>query len=189
VWRNDGLVVNTSGAEFTEESIERVLLEQEVIARIPGIVKESIEKGRKHRIVFVSSVADAEYLATIVPNSKAVSALTKPQERADILTRFKAGEIQTVFNVGVLTIGFDFPALDTIIIARPTMSLSLYMQMIGRGIRLSEGKVDCAVVDMCGNYNRFGEIETIEYKQLPYGQKLWVLMNKGQVLSNVKLKP
>lgn len=184
-WDDGALKVNTTGAEYTEESIDRALIDQGVIRRIPNIVEDSIAKGRKHRLVFVSSVADAEYLAGRSPDSACVSAETKSKVREEILEQFKSGKIKTVYNVGVLTIGFDFPALDTIIIARPTMSLALYMQMIGRGIRLSEGKVDCAVVDMCGNYNRFGEIESIHYRVNAKG--LWELANKDRVLSNVKI--
>ena len=187
-WDNGGLAVNTTGAEFSDESVERAMIDQEIMKKIPPIIQQSIDKGRKHRIVFVSSINDAEYLEGRVPDSAVVSSYTKKKEREEILGKFKAGEIKTVFNVGVLTIGFDFPALDTIIIARPTMSLALYMQMIGRGIRQSEGKEDCAVVDMCGNYNRFGEIEKIEYRQQEFGQQLWELVNDGKVLSNVKLK-
>ncbi len=185
MWDNGKLVPNTTGAEFSEESIDNAIIEQKIIERIPRIVADSIKKGRKHRIVFVKKVEDAKRLASIVPDSEYVSALTKKKERKSIITLFKAGEVKTVFNVGVLTIGFDFPALDTIIIARPTKSLALYMQMIGRGIRLFEGKEDCAVVDMCGNYSRFGIIEDIHYR-INITNK-WELANKNKLLSNVKM--
>lgn len=187
-WTNEGLKVNSTGAEFSDDSVDRAMVDQEVITRIPGIVRQARDKGQKHILVFVNSIADAEYLTTVVQSSAAVSSQTKKKEREELIEKFRAGEIQTVFNVGVLTTGFDFPELDTIIIGRPTMSLALYMQMIGRGIRLAPGKTHCSVVDMCGNYNRFGKIETIEYRQQP-GGRLWELVNDGKVLSNVKLKP
>jgi len=184
-WSNGDLRVNTTGAEYTETSMDFAMQAQKVHERIPGIIKQSIEKGRKHRIVFVKNVTDAIDLAQKVPDSACVHAGTGKKERENILNSFKAGKIKTVFNVGVLTIGFDFPALDTIIIARPTMSLALYMQMIGRGIRLSEGKTDCAVVDMCGNYKRFGKIEDIRYQTDFRGQ--WILTNSERTLSGVPL--
>lgn len=187
-WDGSKLVVNTTGADFTEDSMDRALIAEHVIERLPAIVEETIKAGRKYRIVFVASVADAEYLKELVPDSECVSSDTKPKERERILTAFKAGEIKTVFNVGVLTIGFDFPALDTIIIARPTMSFALYMQMIGRGIRPHESKTECEVIDMCGNHARFGEIETVTYSQSSEGQKLWELRSGKKLLSNVALK-
>lgn len=184
-WDTGRLVVNTTGSEYTDKSVQDELKNQKIIENIPGIIKQSIEKGRKHRIVFVYSVSDAKRLSEIVPDSAYVCALTDKKERIQIINDFKSGKIKTVFNVNVLTIGFDFTALDTIIIARPTMSLALYMQMIGRGIRLHPGKEDCIVVDMCGNISRFGEIEDISYEKDLNGK--WVLRNKDRILSGVPL--
>ena len=185
-WDDGKLIVNTTGAEYTDKSIDEALREQKVYERLPDIIQKSIEQGRKYRVVFVNSVADAEQLASVVPDSHCVSAKTPKKERERILNDFKAGKIKTIFNVGVLTIGFDFPALDTVIIARPTMSLALYMQMIGRGIRVHESKQYCAVVDFCGNYKRFGKIENLEYKQDYKGN--WVLVNEGKILTGVKME-
>lgn len=184
-WEAGALKVNTTGAEFTDESVDMAIEDSLVYERIPGIVQQSIEKGRKHRLVFVKSVWKAMTLAQIVPDSAFICAETKKSEREQILKDFKSGKIKTIFNVGVLTVGFDFPALDTIIIARPTMSLALYMQMIGRGIRPFVGKEDCAVVDMCGNINRFGEIENIKYVQDANGK--WIITNGEKILSGVRL--
>lgn len=184
-WDSGKLVVNTNGSEYSDKSIENALKNQKVKERIPGIIKQSIEKGRKHRVVFVYSVADAEELSKKVPNSAYVCATTPKKERHQILQDFKSGKITTVFNVNVLTIGFDFTALDTIIIARPTMSLALYMQMIGRGIRLHDGKEDCVVVDMCGNMSRFSRIEEIKYEKDKQGK--WVIRDNQRVLSGVPL--
>jgi len=179
------LKVNSTGAEYTEQSMDYALRDQKVHERLPGIIQQSIDEGRRHRLVFVKNVADAERLAAQVPKSACVSAQTKKKDRERILKDFRRGEILTVFNVGVLTVGFDFPALDTIIIARPTMSLALYMQMIGRGVRLSQGKLDCAVVDMCGNFRKFGKMEDIQYVQDAKGQ--WIISDGYRQLSGVRL--
>lgn len=184
-WENGSLKYNSTGAEFDDESVTKEIKRQKILEHIPGLVQQSIEKGRKHRLVFVSSVAAAEYLASTVPDSACVSSATKKKDRERILCDFRDGKIKTVFNVGVLTVGFDFPALDTIIIAQPTLSLTLYMQMIGRGIRLCDGKEDCAVVDMCGNVERFGHIEDIVYRQDENGK--WMLHNGRKQLSGVRL--
>lgn len=185
-WDNGSLKVNTTGAEYTDESIDSELKRQKVYERIPEIIKQSIEKGRKYRLVFVQNVDQAEALASKIPDSSCVSAKTPKKEREQIIQDFKSGKIKTVFNVGTLTVGFDFPALDTIIIARPTMSLALYMQMIGRGIRVHESKTHCALVDMCGNYDMFGGIEKLEYRKDHKG--MWVLWNGDRILSGVKLE-
>lgn len=184
-WSDGDLKVNSTGAEYTEESMDFAVQNQGVLEKIPLLVKQSIEKGRKHRLVFVKNVADAIRLSNSIPNSACVHSGTKKKDREKILNDFKSGNIKTVFNVGVLTVGFDFPALDTIIIARPTMSLALYMQIIGRGLRLCDGKSDCAVVDMCGTYDRFGKIEDIEYTTDIRG--LWVIKSGHKILSGVRL--
>lgn len=184
-WSNGDLRVNTTGAEYTEKSMDYSMKAQRVHERLPDIIRQSIEKGRKHRVVFVKNVADAIDLARKVPDSDCVHAGTKKKDREIMLKQFREGKIKTIFNVGVLTVGFDFPALDTVIVARPTMSLALYMQMVGRGLRLSEGKNDCAVVDMCGNMAKFGSIENIEYKLDLSGK--WVVMNGEKLLSGVPL--
>ena len=184
-WDSGKLVVNTNGSEYTDKSIEWNLKQQKVNEKIPALIKASVAKGRKHRLVFVYSVADAIELSERVPESAYVCAMTKPKIREQILKDFKAGIIKTVFNVNVLTIGFDFTALDTIILARPTMSLALYMQMIGRGIRLHPGKKDCVVVDMCGNTSRFSRFEDIKYIQDGSGK--WVIWDGSRVLSGVPI--
>lgn len=184
-WNNGELRYNSTGAEYTEKSMDFAMKQQKIHERLPGIIKQSITKGRKHRLVFVKNVIDAMELASVVPDSACVHAGTKKKERAQILDDFKAGKIKTVFNVGVLTIGFDFPELDTIIIARPTMSLALYIQMIGRGIRKHPSKYDCALVDMCGNIGRFSKLEDITYTTDFKGG--WILHDGNKQLSGVKL--
>lgn len=184
-WDNGVLKVNSTGGEYTDESIKEALDIQKINQRIPDIIKQSIEKGRKSRLVFVHSVADAEYLSSIVPNSSFVSAKTSKSDRKKIIEKFKCGEITTLFNVSTLTTGFDYPPLDTIIIARPTMSLALYMQIIGRGVRISEGKEYCALVDMCGNIDMFGKLEDIIYTKDRKG--MWILKSGEKLLSGVPL--
>ena len=78
---------------------------------------------------------------------------------------FKAGKIKVVTNVGVLTTGFDYPELDTVVMARPTMSLALYYQIVGRAIRPHPDKESAWIVDLCGNYKRFGRVEDLHLQQ------------------------
>lgn len=185
VWDDTKLVVNTTGAEFDDRSVDRELERQQVHQRIPLVVKQARDKGRKFQLVFVKNVDDAEDLAMKVPDSACVSAMTKKNERERIIKDFKSGKIKTIFNVGVLTVGFDFPPLDTIIIARPTKSLALYMQMVGRGIRPSEGKKNCALVDMVGNIDRFSKIEEIRFEEV---EGKWEMRAGDKLLSGVPIE-
>jgi DNA repair protein RadD len=75
---------------------------------------------------------------------------TASDERDQIIGRFKERSIKYLVNVSVLTTGFDAPHVDLIAILRPTESVSLYQQIIGRGLRLSEGKTDCLILDYTG---------------------------------------
>ena len=76
--------------------------------------------------------------------------------REQIISDFKNGKIKVLVNVGILTTGFDYPAVDCLIYARPTKSKILYTQILGRGLRNAEGKQDCLVidvVDICRKYD------------------------------------
>lgn len=179
------LQVNSTGAEYTDKSLKEAMERNEIIKKIPGILDQAYKKGRKACLVFVRAVEEARDLAGITPFSAYLHAETDKKERAQIIKAFKSGSIKTVYNVGILTTGFDFPELDTVILARPTMSLALYVQMIGRGIRIAENKEHVSVLDMCGNLKRFGKIEELVIEDDP--QEGWVLRNDTQVLSGRRL--
>ena len=112
-----------------------------------------------------------------------VSADTPKAERDTILQKFKDGEIKVVANAGVLTTGFDYPELDTVVMARPTMSLALYYQIIGREIRPHKSK-DAWFVDLCGNIKRFGKVEDLKLVDTNNKGK-WVVFSNGRQLTNI----
>ena len=87
---------------------------------------------RKGILVFTRFLKEAERLTMSIPGCVIVSGDTPKKERERILEMFKTGEIPVVANVGVLTTGFDYPELDTVVMARPTMSLAMYYQIVGR---------------------------------------------------------
>ena len=111
-----------------------------------------------------------------------VSSNTPKQQREAILKAFKAKKINVVANVGVLTTGFDFPELATVVLARPTMSLALYYQMVGRAIRPYEGKTSW-IVDLCGNYKRFGRVEDLQVRETRPG--IYAVFSGYKQLTNV----
>lgn len=83
-------------------------------------------------------------------------AFTEPDERKDILARFESGETKILSNVGITTKGFDSPGTSCLILARPTKSLMLYIQMVGRVLRSADGKKDAIILDHGSNVERLG---------------------------------
>jgi DNA repair protein RadD len=148
-----------------------------------SVVNRLLVAGRSSILVFTRFIEEAEALAKALGGKAAVvTGDTPANERERILRVFKGGGIKVVTNVGVLTTGFDFPELDTVVLARPTMSLALYYQMVGRAIRPSAGKVGW-VVDICGNYKRFGRVDNLEVRQRTSG--IWAVYSGQKQLTNV----
>ncbi|USD40066.1 DEAD/DEAH box helicase [Vibrio sp. SCSIO 43135] len=104
-------------------------------------------------MIFAATVRHAQEILGLLPSEQSAIVIgdTPTQERDDIITRFKNREIKFLVNVSVLTTGFDAPHVDLIAILRPTESISLYQQIVGRGLRLSPGKSECLVLDYAGN--------------------------------------
>lgn len=167
------LVYNSTQAEFTEESIKAVYKENDTEKSILEKLKEL--EGRKSIIVFVPTVADAVRFSEIVPSSCAIYGDMNTKERDIAINKFKSLELRVVFNVNVLSVGFDHPQLDAIIMARATASLSWYYQAIGRGTRIHKNKKDCLIVDFSGNVKRFGKVEELYFKK----EKIWKLYGEG----------
>lgn len=183
--------VNSTGADYREKSLfeefERVGMYDYTLSVICRVLRPKNGVPRNGILVFVRFVDDARRIADAIIGCEMVSGETPKRERAAILERFKSGETKVVVNVGVLTTGFDHPALDTIILARPTMSLALYYQMVGRAIRPFAGK-EGWVIDLCGSIAKFGKVEDLWIDPGCHGK--WVVVNKatGEQLTNVLFK-
>lgn len=149
---------NTTGMDYDTDSVQRSFRYVGMYSYLVSIVRRLINAGRKHMLVFCHTLAEAEALMGYFPSCAYVSGDTNQNERDRILQEFKAGNIRIVANVGVLTTGFDFPALDTVVMARPTMSLAIYYQIVGRLLRPFPGK-EPWFIDLCGNVRRFGHVE------------------------------
>jgi superfamily II DNA or RNA helicase len=99
-----------------------------------------------------------DFAATGVPSGY-IDMATPDDERAELFAAFRAGTIRVLCSVFVLAIGFDEPRASCVILARPTLSLSLHIQQLGRGLRPFEGKADCLVLDHACNVARHGRVE------------------------------
>ncbi len=120
-------------------------------AIIEDVMRHS--KTRKGVMIFAATVAHAHEIYTYLPREEArvIIGDTASTQRDQIITDFKHKAFKYLVNVSVLTTGFDAPHVDFIAILRPTESVSLYQQIVGRGLRLDEGKKECLVVDYAGN--------------------------------------
>jgi len=85
---------------------------------------------------------------------------TSAKDREALLAATKRGAYKAVVNVGTLTTGVDLPVVDCIVLLRATQSVSLFAQMVGRGLRLHPNKTECLVIDTAGNFDRFGPLES-----------------------------
>lgn len=180
------LKLNSIGADYTDASVRRHYKEIKFNDTLENIIHRLLVAGRTSILVFTRFIEEAEYVAKAIGTSAAVvSSGTNKADREEILRRFKAKEINVVSNVGVLTTGFDFPELATVVLARPTMSLALYYQMIGRAIRPYKDKVSW-VVDLCGNYKRFGRVEDLQVRETRPG--IYAVFNGYRQLTNVYFK-
>lgn len=109
--------------------------------------------GTKKTVVFAANIVHARNLAASFATQtraqvRIVLGETIDEEREQILKDFKSGEVQVIINVGVLTEGFDEPSIEAIILARPTRSSLLYTQIVGRGTRLNDNKLNCMIIDV-----------------------------------------
>lgn len=186
-WNELNLKINTTGADYTDKSVqkeyERIDFYSYIVHIVQRLMNPKAGGKRKGILVFTRFLKEAERLTMSIPGCVIVSGDTPKKERERILEMFKVGEIPVVANVGVLTTGFDYPELDTVVMARPTMSLAMYYQIVGRCIRPYKGKT-AWFVDLCGNINRFGEVSDLHLKDTGNGK--WAVFSKGRQLTNVR---
>lgn len=159
VLQHESIPVNKSKSDFRLDKYEELIMphEEYIISTIAKLANIS------HSIlVFCVSVEQATRYSQVLKNSAVVSAETPKKERRAILDKFKTGEIKTVLNVSCLTTGFDHPRLDGLVMLRPTRSLGLYSQMIGRILRIHPEKIHARIVDFSGNIKSIGHAESIE---------------------------
>jgi DNA repair protein RadD len=180
------LKINSTGADWTDRSVQRHLDEIRFADRLTEGVKRLLAAGRHAIVVFTRFTAEAEALArSLGAVAAVVTAKTPARQRDAILDDFKAGRIKVVANVGIIALGFDFPRLDTVVLARPTRSLALYYQQVGRAIRLHPEKPWAAVVDMVGLVDMFGRIEDMELRPGGARGQKWSIWSGDRQLTNV----
>lgn len=161
----NGEGVGTRGGEFIQSQLQAKYDRDDVTEAACDELVEMGE-GRKRWLIFSTGVAHAKNIRDAIRargySSEIITGKTPKGERDAIVKAFNAGEIRSITNDSVLTTGFDSPAVDLIGVMRPIKSPGLWVQIIGRGTRLSPGKEDCLVLDYGRNSERFGPIDQIK---------------------------
>lgn len=143
--------VKTVAGEFNQRQLEDTV---NTVNRNNIIVEAYIEHAinRKSTIVFASGIEHARDICQTFKDNNIVcdyiDSTIEDSKRDLIINNFKQGKLPVIVNVGILTTGFDHQPVDCIIYARPTKSKILYTQILGRGLRTFEGKVNCLVIDV-----------------------------------------
>src|SRR5690606_13147850 len=138
-------------------------------------------------LIFVPSIEEANTLYGSIPNSAVVHSKLTREERDFMVDAFTNGDIPVAINVNCLAVGYDNPLIDSIISARPTSSIAMMYQQLGRGVRIHPEKENCKIIDFSGNVNRFGRLEDLTFESIPfYG---WGLFNgKGELLTDYPIQ-
>ena len=157
--RPDLSSVKTTAGDYNDEQSYGVM------THLSGRVVDTWLKHAQGRrtLVFACTIAHSRELeARFREAGVAVEHLdgeTPNDIRAGIFRRLTAGETTVVCNCAVCVEGIDLPNLEAIVMARPTQSVTLFLQSVGRGVRCSPGKSDCLLLDHAGNCHRLGHPE------------------------------
>lgn len=162
--------------EYAENDVNQLLAKHQRVTR--AIIEQVMELvvERKAVMIFAATVDHAKEITGYLPEQQTalITGATDQNERDTLIHRFKQRQLKYLVNVSVLTTGFDAPHVDFIAILRPTQSVSLYQQIVGRGLRLDEGKEDCLVVDYAGNRVNLHHPEVGEKKPDPDSEPVQV---------------
>lgn len=176
------LVYNSSKSEFTEDSVQRAFASND----IHGQIKQELDinSDRQHILAFVPSIDEAIQFSQEYPSSAAIYSGMHNSERERVISEFRKGNIRVIFNVRVLSTGFDYTKIDCIILGVSTASIALYYQILGRGTRIDDEKENCLIVDFAGNVDRFGKVEDITFEK----ERIWKMYGTGgRLLSGIPI--
>lgn len=160
--------VHTRGGEFVPKELQDVMDKADLIHGAMQEI-EVLANDRKHILGFCAGVEHAAHCAEAARQrghvAEYLSGDMSTTERDAILGRFTSGKTRILFNANILTTGFDFEAIDCIVMLRPTKSTGLYVQIMGRGLRKHPSKENTLILDFAGNVERHGPIDQIKVKR------------------------
>lgn len=178
-----GLVMNSNGSDYTEASLALNFVEAETDNKIVNLLKTLDES--ESVLIFVPSIENVEALCAKIKGSVCVHSKTPEKLRKEYTDGFKLGKYKIMINSLVFTAGFDYPKLMHIIDAYPTKSARVYIQKIGRLVRIHEDKPFGTYHDLADNVKSFGEVEKITFEKIEgYG---WGMFSEDKLLTGVPL--
>lgn len=159
--------VGKRGGEYIEKDLQ---LAVDTDKNNKTVVTEMLRYGnhksyRKSWLIFCTGVDHAHHIAELlngcgVPTG-VITGDTPKDERDQIIDDFKNQRLRALTSINVLSTGFDYDAIDMLVMLRPTMSPSMYIQQCGRGLRINQDKEDCIVLDFAGNISEHGPITDV----------------------------
>ena len=190
----DSLQKRGADGDYQNKEMDMLLNKKPSIERL----YQSLEEYGKDRkgIVYAINISHAQKITKLYQENGvkaiAIDSKTPATERQQDIEAFKKGDIQVLVNVDIFSEGFDCPDVEFVQLARPTLSLAKYLQMVGRGLRVAKGKKNCVIIDNVGLYRVFGLPSqvwnwkaTFEGK-LKYGRKKETSQEKAFFLMNGK---
>ena len=154
----DSLQKRGADGDYQNKEMDMLLNKKPSIERL----YQSLEEFGKDRkgIVYTINISHAQKITKLYQEhgvkAIAIDSKTPATERQQDIEAFKKGDIQVLVNVDIFSEGFDCPDVEFVQLARPTLSLAKYLQMVGRGLRVAKGKKNCVIIDNVGLYRVFG---------------------------------
>ena len=154
----DSLQKRGADGDYQNKEMDMLLNKKPSIERL----YQSLEEFGKDRkgIVYAINISHAQKITKLYQEhgvkAIAIDSKTTATERQQDIEAFKKGDIQVLVNVDIFSEGFDCPDVEFVQLARPTLSLAKYLQMVGRGLRVAKGKKNCVIIDNVGLYRVFG---------------------------------
>ena len=154
----DSLQKRGADGDYQNKEMDMLLNKKPSIERL----YRSLEEYAKNRkgIVYAINISHAQKITKLYQEhgvkAIAIDSKTPAAERQQDIEAFKKGDIQVLVNVDIFSEGFDCPDVEFVQLARPTLSLAKYLQMVGRGLRVAKGKKNCVIIDNVGLYRVFG---------------------------------
>ena len=154
----DSLQKRGADGDYQNKEMDMLLNKKPSIERLYRSLEE-FGKNRKG-IVYAINISHAQKITKLYQEhgvkAIAIDSKTPATERQQDIEAFKKGDIQVLVNVDIFSEGFDCPDVEFVQLARPTLSLAKYLQMVGRGLRVAKGKKNCVIIDNVGLYRVFG---------------------------------
>ena len=154
----DSLQKRGTDGDYQNKEMDMLLNKRPSIERL----YQSFEEYGKDRkgIVYAINISHAKKIMELYQEhgikAVAIDSKTPAAERQADIEAFRKGDIQVLVNVDIFSEGFDCPDVEFVQLARPTLSLAKYLQMVGRGLRVAKGKKNCVIIDNVGLYRVFG---------------------------------